>query len=157
MPFWNQGSARRSSGEAIRLNSCSFLPRERAFLTENTYFCPSFLDLGGNADEGIQALSASFVGLPQMINVLLEWLHTAGYRKREIQSMVEEHVKLLVLRHFDPKKADLIFTEEGSVCVCVRVCVCVHVCVCVCMCVCVCVCVYVCMCMCVCLCKCVCV
>lgn len=73
-----------------------------------------FLDLGGNADEGIQALSTSFVGLPQMINVLLEWLHTAGYRKREIQSMVEEHVKLLVLRHFDPKKADLIFTEEGS-------------------------------------------
>ena len=67
----------------------------------------------------MQALCASFMGLPQMINVLLEWLHTAGYRKREIQSMVEEHVKLLVLRHFDPKKADLIFTEEGSVCVCV--------------------------------------
>ena len=30
--------------------------------------------------------------------------------------MVEEHLKQLITQHFDPKKADLIFTEEGSVC-----------------------------------------
>ena len=30
----------------------------------------------------------------------------------EIQSMVEDHLKSLVLRHFDPKKADLIFTAK---------------------------------------------
>ena len=29
--------------------------------------------------------------------------------------MVEDHLKSLVLKHFDPQKADLIFTEEGSV------------------------------------------
>ena len=39
----------------------------------------------------------------------------SGYRKREIQWMVEDHLKSLVLKHFDPQKADLIFTEEGSV------------------------------------------
>ena len=41
--------------------------------------------------------------------------YIAGYRKREIQAMVEDHLKLLITQHFDPKKADLIFTEEGSV------------------------------------------
>lgn len=29
--------------------------------------------------------------------------------------MVEDHLKQLITQHFDPKKADLIFTEEGSV------------------------------------------
>ena len=29
--------------------------------------------------------------------------------------MVESHLKTLITQHFDPKKADLIFTEEGSV------------------------------------------
>ena len=28
---------------------------------------------------------------------------------------MEDHLKLLIVRNFDPKKADLIFTEEGSV------------------------------------------
>ena len=41
--------------------------------------------------------------------------YTAGFRKREIQAMVEAHLKHLITQHFDPKKADLIFTEEGSV------------------------------------------
>ena len=63
----------------------------------------------------MRALAASYVGLPNMVNAMIELLHAAGYRKRKIQSMVEEHLKSLVLRHFDPKKADLIFTEEGSV------------------------------------------
>ena len=64
---------------------------------------------------GMRALAASYVGLPNMVNAMIELLHAASYRKREIQSMVEDHLKSLVLRHFDPKKADLIFTEEGSV------------------------------------------
>ena len=67
----------------------------------------------------MRALAASYVGLPNMVNAMIELLHAAGYRKREIQSMVEDHLKSLVLRHFDPKKADLIFTEEGSVSTCI--------------------------------------
>ncbi len=55
------------------------------------------------------------MGLPNMVNVMIEWLHAAGFRKREIQGVVEEHLKTLIMKHFDPKKADLIFTEEGSV------------------------------------------
>lgn len=62
------------------------------------------------------------MGLPNMVNVMIEWLHAAGFRKREIQNMVEDHLKILIMKHFDPKKADLIFTEEGSVSYC---CMCV--------------------------------
>ncbi len=39
-----------------------------------------FLELGGDADEGMKALEKSYVGLPQMINVLIDWLHAAGVR-----------------------------------------------------------------------------
>ena len=38
-----------------------------------------------------------------------------GYKRFELQNIVEDHLKLLIVRNFDPKKADLIFTEEGSV------------------------------------------
>jgi negative elongation factor C/D len=74
-----------------------------------------FLDLGGKEKEGAHILAESYVGLPHVLNVMIEWLHVAGYRKREIQAMVEDHLKHLITQHFDPKKADLIFTEEGSV------------------------------------------
>ena len=40
---------------------------------------------------------------------------SAGMKKKEVQAFVEDHVKSLVLKHFDPRKADRIFTEAGSV------------------------------------------
>ena len=89
-------------------------------------FC-RFLDDEGSEVKGMNALAASYVGLPNMVNVMIEWLHVAGFRKREIQGIVEEHLKSLVMKHFDPKKADLIFTEEGSVSTCiVHLCVMIH-------------------------------
>lgn len=33
----------------------------------------------------------------------------------EVQSFVENHLKDMVLKTFDPKKADTIFSEEGEV------------------------------------------
>ena len=33
----------------------------------------------------------------------------------EVQAMVENHLKDMILKSFDPKKADTIFTEEGKV------------------------------------------
>lgn len=36
---------------------------------------------------------------------------------KEVQEMVENHLKEMVLKHFDPKKADSIFTDEVSVAV----------------------------------------
>lgn len=32
----------------------------------------------------------------------------------DVQAMVENHLKEMILKNFDPKKADTIFTEEGE-------------------------------------------
>lgn len=34
----------------------------------------------------------------------------------QVQETVENHLKSLLIKHFDPRKADSIFTEEGEVC-----------------------------------------
>lgn len=50
-----------------------------------------------------------------MVNLLAEWLILAGVVVTDVQAMVENHLKDMILRTFDPKKADTIFTEEGEV------------------------------------------
>lgn len=46
------------------------------------------------------------------IKLLLFW---TGVKVTEVQAMVENHLKDMILKTFDPKKADTIFTEEGEV------------------------------------------
>ena len=99
----------------------SFQEYMNAFSAKDAVLEPSiiktferYVDLGGSADHGIRALCKSYVGLPHMINLMMEWLRLAGYKRYELQNIVEDHLKLLIVRNFDPKKADLIFTEEGS-------------------------------------------
>lgn len=50
-----------------------------------------------------------------MANLLAEWLILAGVCVTDVQAMVENHLKDMILRTFDPKRADTIFTEEGEV------------------------------------------
>lgn len=50
-----------------------------------------------------------------MANLLAEWLILAGVAVADVQAMVENHLKDMIFRTFDPKKADTIFTEEGEV------------------------------------------
>lgn len=38
-----------------------------------------------------------------------------GASINDVQAMVENHLKQMILKTFDPKKADTIFTEEGDV------------------------------------------
>lgn len=49
-----------------------------------------------------------------MANVLADWLVVWGVDAREVQAMVENHLKDMIVKSFDPKKADTIFTEEGE-------------------------------------------
>ena len=39
----------------------------------------------------------------------------AGVDIKEVQETVEGHLKEMILRTFDPKKADSIFSDEGEV------------------------------------------
>lgn len=63
----------------------------------------------------INLLSHNYTAVAQMTNLLAEWLITAGVKVTDVQAMVENHLKEMILKTFDPKKADTIFTEEGEV------------------------------------------
>ncbi|XP_035680299.1 negative elongation factor D-like [Branchiostoma floridae] len=69
---------------------------------------------GGAPEQVIDLLSTNYTAVAQMVNVLAEWLILTGMKPTEVQDMVEDHLKELVLKHFDPKKADTIFSEEGE-------------------------------------------
>ncbi|KAF4519090.1 hypothetical protein B566_EDAN001682 [Ephemera danica] len=43
-----------------------------------------------------------------------DYIMEPGVKVTEVQSMVENHLKEMVLKTFDPKKADTIFSEEGE-------------------------------------------
>lgn len=49
-----------------------------------------------------------------MANLLADWLVVAGVDTNEVQAMVQNHLKDMIVKSFDPKKADTIFTEEGE-------------------------------------------
>lgn len=78
-------------------------------------FSASFLELGGDRDVAVEYLSTSYTGVPKMINLLMQWLQIAGCKQKEIQAMVEEHFTSVILKHFDPKKADHVLVEGGEV------------------------------------------
>lgn len=44
-----------------------------------------------------------------------------GVEPAQVQERVENHLKSLLIKHFDPQKADSIFTVEGEVKDCFKV------------------------------------
>uniref|UniRef100_A0A182J212 Negative elongation factor D n=1 Tax=Anopheles atroparvus TaxID=41427 RepID=A0A182J212_ANOAO len=73
-----------------------------------------YFQAGGTPELVINQLSANYTAVAQMANLLAEWLIMAGVRVTDVQAMVENHLKDMILKTFDPKKADKIFTEEGE-------------------------------------------
>jgi hypothetical protein len=55
-----------------------------------------------------------FPAVAQMANLMAEWLILAGAEIGEVQQRVENHLHDMILKTFDPKKADAIFAEEGE-------------------------------------------
>lgn len=45
---------------------------------------------------------------------ILDEFLVLGVKVQDVQAMVENHLKDMILKTFDPKKADTIFTEEGE-------------------------------------------
>lgn len=86
----------------------------------NSFYFPfetkcRYFQAGGTPEQVINQLSQNYTAVAQMANLLAEWLILAGVCVTDVQAMVENHLKDMILRTFDPKKADTIFTEEGEV------------------------------------------
>lgn len=73
-----------------------------------------YFQSGGSPEEVIMMLSQNYDAVAQVANLMAEWLILAGVTVTDVQSMVENHLKDIVLKSFDPKKADSIFTQEGE-------------------------------------------
>ncbi|GLH09589.1 hypothetical protein R5R35_004636 [Gryllus longicercus] len=73
-----------------------------------------YFQAGGNPEQVIELLSQNYSAVAQMANLLAEWLILGGVKVTDVQAMVENHLKDMILKTFDPKKADTIFTEEGE-------------------------------------------
>lgn len=52
--------------------------------------------------------------LASLINGIVSFL-ASGVEPAQVQERVENHLKSLLIKHFDPQKADSIFTVEGEV------------------------------------------
>lgn len=70
---------------------------------------------GGSPERVVELLSDNYNGVAQTVNLLAEWMIQAGVDIKEVQEMVENHLKEMIIRTFDPKKADSIFSDEGEV------------------------------------------
>ncbi|BET00091.1 negative elongation factor [Nesidiocoris tenuis] len=73
-----------------------------------------YFQAGGNPEQVIELLSHNYKAVAQMANLVAEWLITGGVKVNDVQAMVENHLKEMILKTFDPKKADTIFSEEGE-------------------------------------------
>lgn len=80
-------------------------------VVKKVFICRYFQH-GGTPELVINQLSQNYAATAQMANLLADWLVVAGVDATEVQAMVENHLKDMIVKSFDPKKADTIFTEE---------------------------------------------
>lgn len=72
-----------------------------------------YFNAGGKPDEVVDYLSANYDAIAQTSNLLAEWLLMTDINISEVQTSVEENLKKMIIKYFDPKKADSIFSDAG--------------------------------------------
>ncbi|XP_028854367.1 negative elongation factor C/D [Denticeps clupeoides] len=92
-----------------KFSSKDYIMEPTVFNTLKTYF-----QAGGSPEHVIQLLSENYSAVAQTVNLLAEWLIQMGVEPAQVQERVENHLKSLLIKHFDPQKADSIFTVEGE-------------------------------------------
>jgi len=92
-----------------KFGSQDFIMEPEIFSQLKKYF-----QAGGNPEQVIDLLSSNYIAVAQMANLMAEWLILAGAEIQTVQQLVENHLHDMILKTFDPKKADAIFAEEGE-------------------------------------------
>jgi len=93
----------------VKFGSPDFIMEPEIFAQLKKYF-----QAGGNPEQVIDLLSSNYIAVAQMANLMAEWLILAGAEIQTVQQLVENHLHDMILKTFDPKKADAIFAEEGE-------------------------------------------
>ena len=110
-------SSLQATLDAMSVDECLEAFRRTDFIMEPSVinFLSTFIEKGGTPEVAIRELSNSYVSLAQMVNLLADWMVQLGLAPTKIQDLIEDHYYNLVIKHFDPKKADKIFNIEGKV------------------------------------------
>ncbi|CAD5115408.1 DgyrCDS4385 [Dimorphilus gyrociliatus] len=101
--------------EAV-LAECVTCFESKDFIMESNVFqqLQQYFTAGGSPDTAVDLLSSNYSALAQMANFLAELQIMAGIDIKEVQDVVENHLKSMIIKYFDPKRADSIFTDEGE-------------------------------------------
>ncbi|XP_047126702.1 negative elongation factor D isoform X1 [Hydra vulgaris] len=96
------------------INECKEKMSSKDFIMEPavSFYIKKFLDAGGCQDDFINLLAENYHGTAQIANLLADWLIVAGASVEEVQEIVETHLRELIVKTFDPKKADSIFSGQ---------------------------------------------
>lgn len=73
-----------------------------------------FLNAGGKLTDAADVLTENYQATAEMINLTAEWLIKTGMEVHDVQQLVEDHLKQMIIKHFDPKKADKIFADDND-------------------------------------------
>ncbi|XP_017779024.1 PREDICTED: negative elongation factor D [Nicrophorus vespilloides] len=94
---------------AVKFATPDYIMEPGIFSSLKRYF-----QSGGDPVQVIEQVSQNYTAVAQMANLIAEWLIIGGVKVTDVQAMVENHLKDMIVKTFDPKKADTIFTEEGE-------------------------------------------
>ncbi|KAH9499747.1 hypothetical protein Btru_077720 [Bulinus truncatus] len=101
--------------EAVQAE-CLTLFSQRDFIMESNILnvLKRYLQAGGAPSTVVELLSVNFTSIAGMVNVMANWLIHLGVAQNVVTTMVENHMTDMVIKHFDPKKADSIFNSDGN-------------------------------------------
>jgi len=90
------------------MSSKDFIMEPSIFSCLRRYF-----QVGGIPEKVVKLLSDNYTAVAQTVNLLAEWLIMLGLEANQVQDEVENHLKDLLLKHFDPVRADEIFRQTN--------------------------------------------
>ena len=90
-------------------SSTDYIMEPSIFDTIKTYFVH-----GGEPGPVVNLLADNYTAIAQTVNLLAEWLILTGASVSDVQQAVENNLRVLIMKHFDPRKADTIFSLEGG-------------------------------------------
>jgi len=86
------------------------------FIMEPTIYSTlsRYFQAGGSPEMVVELLSENYAGIAQMANLVAEWILLLGTDISEVQETIEQHLKNIIKKNFDSKKADQIFSDAGE-------------------------------------------
>lgn len=98
------------------IEECKEMFKGKDFIMESSAVnaVKKYLNAGGIPQDFVAMLAECYHGVAQLANLLADWLIVAGCSVEEVQEIVEQHLKNLIMKNFDPKKADSIFSGAGQ-------------------------------------------